>query len=263
MKIKPTLMTLALALALAVPSADATVFTLDSTITSGSDTVDIAATADFSWSGSTLTLILSNDTNGISRTLQELTGITFILSGSPTLQTGGVSGSALGTVNCIGVAKGDACDIDNAPADPFGTPPDLDPATGAAPNGWAALPSYALFTFGAGGGSWKPYGIVNDTVVGSGNNGNTSNPEHNPMLLGPVTFEFLFDPFYAPPTITGVQFYWGTGGEHRTGSLCTSPECGIPSRDPPPTVPEPQTLALLGLALLAMAGCRRRQGVRR
>lgn len=251
-----------LAIALAIPSADATVFTLDSTITSGSDTVDIAATADFSWTGSTLTLILSNDTNGISKTLQELTGITFILSGSPTLQSGGVTASALGTVNCIGIAKGDSCDVDNTPVDPFGTPPDL-ASPGAAPTGWAALPSYALFTFGAGGGSWKPYGIVNDTVVGSGNNGNTSNPEHNPMLLGPVTFDFLFDPLFAPPTITGVQFYWGTGGEHRSASLCTSPECGIPSGDPPAPVPEPQTLALLGLGVLAMAGFRRQQGARR
>ncbi|MDQ2916226.1 MAG: PEP-CTERM sorting domain-containing protein [Pseudomonadota bacterium] len=240
-------------LAMALPAANATVFSLDTTIGSGND--PIAASADFVWSGSTLELRLTNDTAGISKTIQELTGITFILSGSPTLQASGVSGSAAGSVNCIGIGKGDSCAIDHAAVNPFGTPPDLASA-GTPPTGWAALPSYALFTFGAGGGSWKPYGIVNDTVVGTGSNGNTSNPEHNPMLLGPVTFDFRFNEFAMTPTITGVEFYWGTGGEHRTGSRCTTEAC-VAARDS--SVPEPQTLALLGLALFAMAAFRRKQ----
>jgi hypothetical protein len=240
-----------LALGSIASAATASVFTLDTTIGAAND--PIAATAVFTWSGSTLELRLTNDTDSITRTIQELTGIHFILSGSPVLVD--VNGSAAGTVDCIGIAANAPCAIDNTTVDPLGTPADLDPG-GAAPTGWSALPGYALFTFGAGSGSWKPYGIVNDSIVGSGSNGNTSNPGHNPMLLGPVDFEFVFAPLTAMPTITGVEFYWGSGGEHRTGSLCTRAECTESGGDP--SVPEPQTLALLAGALLAMATLRRR-----
>ena len=242
----------ALALMSALPAANATIFTLDTTIGPGNDA--IAATAEFIWSGSTLELRLTNDTNGINKTIQELTGFTFILSGSPTLSS--VTGLAAGSVNCIGIAANAPCAMNDTDVDPFGAPPDLT-GNGTPPTGWASLPSYALFTFGAGGGSWKPFGIVNDTIVGTGNNGNTSNSSHNPMLLGPVTFDFDFNAFAMTPTITGVQFYWGTGGEHRSGSLCTR-ECGEdPGGDP--SVPEPQTLALLGAALFGVAVATRRR----
>ena len=246
---------LAIGLGTMVSAANATLFTLTTTI--GNDSTPISATADFSWSGDTLDLTLTNTTDGISKTIQELTGFTFMLSGSPTYVS--VTGLADGTANCIGIAANTPCVIDGTDVSPFGDPVDLTPHN-PAPDGWAFLPGYALFTFGAGDGSFKPYGIVNGTVVGTGHPDNTSNPEHNPLLLGPVDFHFLFDgsTFDSPPTITGVQFYWGTGGDHRAGA-CTSECSGIPSGDQP--VPEPQTLALVAMALLAMAAYRRRRGV--
>ena len=237
---------MSLCAALFLPAANAsTIFTLDTTIGG----VPIAATAEFSWSGSTLEIILTNDTDSISKTIQELTGIHFVLSGTPVLLD--ISGSALGgSVNCIGVADGDPCPtLETGPVDPFAVPPDL--GNGGSPQGWGAVPNYALFTFGAGNGSWKPYGIVNENIIGTGNNSNTSNPQHNPMLIGPVVFELVFAPFDVAPTISGVDFYWGTSADHRAGTLCTSPECGTPSGDIP-QVPEPASGALLAGALMAL-----------
>ena len=66
----------------------------------------------------------------------------------------------------------------------------------------------------------------------------------------------MFEPFNIPPNVTGVDFYWGTGGDHRAASLCTLDDC-IPSGD----VPEPGTLALLALSLLAAGTVIRRKPV--
>lgn len=242
-----------LAFATVAATAGATTFTLDTTL--GPDNSPISATAEFTWTGNTLDLRLSNTTDSIDKIIQELTGITFVLSDNPQLLS--VSGSSAGSMNCTGVAAGAPCSFDATPVDPFGAPPDVD-GNGAAPDGWGLLPNYALFTFAAGVGSFKPYGIVNDSIVGTGSNGGTSNPQHNPMLLGPVDFQFVFASLTEPPMISGVQFYWGTGGDHRTGVLCATGDCPTALEDDPPTVPEPRTLALLGVSLLAMVvGMRR------
>jgi len=245
---------IAAGLALAGSAAASTIYTLDTTL----DGQSVSATADFSIDAAnhTITLTLENTTNSITNIIQMLTGFTFTLSGNPTFE--GVTGMADGSVNCVGVASGGTCDSSDVDVDLFGSPPDVDGNVhNAAPTGWAFLPNYTLLTFAAGGGSFKPWGIVNDTVVGSGNDGNTSNPPHNPMLLGPVTFTFAFDPFIMTPTITGVQFYWGTGGDHRAGE-CTAP-CNVSGQE----VPEPQTLALLALALLGMGVTLRARARRR
>lgn len=246
-----------LALAAAAATASATTFTLDTTL--GADNSPISATAVFTWTGNTLDLRLSNTTDSIDKIIQELTGITFVLSGNPLLQS--VSGLSEGSANCVGVAADAPCSFDSTPVNPFGAPPDLD-GKGAAPTGWGFLPNYALFTFAAGDGAFKPYGIVNDSIVGTGSNGGPSNPQHNPLLLGAVDFQFVFAPLTAPPMISGVQFYWGSGGDHRSGVLCATGECAVAGLDPVlDPIPEPHTLALLGISLFAMAlGLRRGRG---
>lgn len=243
-----------LALAAAATTASATTFTLDTAM--GPDNSPISATAEFTWTGNTLDLRLSNTTDSIDNIIQELTGITFVLSGNPLLQS--VSGWSEGSVNCVGVAANTPCNFDSTPVNAFGDPPDAD-GKGVAPSGWGLLPNYALFTFAAGDGSFKPYGIVNDSIVGTGSNGGPSNPQHNPLLLGPVDFEFVFASLTAPPMISGVQFYWGTGGDHRTGTLCTTGECATLRLDPvADPVPEPRTLALFASSMIAMVfGLRR------
>jgi hypothetical protein len=240
---------LALTLGLAVAGAAAanTVYTLDTTLNGAS----VSATADFSIdaANNTISLSLANTTGSIDQIIETLTGITFTVSGNPTLK--GVTGVADGSISCIGVADGAACNASDSDVDVFGSPPDVDGNShNAAPEGWAFLPNYALFTFGAGGGSFKPWGIVNDDIRGSGSNGTTSNPQHNPMLLGPVTFTFTFDDFLSTPTINGVQFYWGSGGDHR-GGVCTV-GCNVSELLAVAQVPEPRTLALVALALIGM-----------
>jgi hypothetical protein len=228
-----------LSLALTACTTGATTFTLDTTL--GAASSPISATAEFTWSGNTLGLRLSNTTASIDSVLQELTGITFVLSGAPSLQA--VSGSSEGSVNCVGVPANTPCTFDSTPVNPFGDPVDLS-ADGTTPTGWAFLPSYALFTFAAGNGSFQPYAIVNDRVVGTGG---TSGARNNPLLLGPVDFQFVFGSLTEAPMISGVQFYWGTGGDHRSGVRSAA---NLDSRVA--QVPEPSMPALLGLSLLAM-----------
>ena len=164
-------------------------------------------TADFTINSNNIVIKLTN-TGGpgqVSDIASELDGIDFTLTGgSAVLNAASLSGlDPNGAVNCDGVV---VCTSVAAPASPFG---------------WS-LGSGPTFLLAAGGGSFKPDAIVNGNIVGQGGNGNTSNAQHNPLLLGPVTFTIGFSGTQ-PTGIGAVDFFFGTSGKALPGSMVPEP----------------------------------------
>jgi hypothetical protein len=91
----------------------------------------------------------------------------------------------------------------------------------------------------AGSGSGKPNGIVTTNIDGSSDG--LSNAQHNPYLVGPVTFSFTYS-----GTVTSIDaatLYFGTSGDNQSGGSGTTQS----------TTPEPASFILLG-TILVIAG---------
>jgi len=117
---------------------------------------------------------------------------------------------------------------------------------------WGAFVTGGQVDMDSNGSKIHPYGIVNGTFITNASEDGLTNSQHNPVLLGPVTFNFSFTGLDST-NLSNVDFTFGTEPIHVPGTCtrdCTHQE-----------TPEPQTLALVGLALLAGAFLRRQRRV--
>jgi PEP-CTERM motif-containing protein len=241
-----------LALLAAATTAAATV-TYTFTANGVTDSVAQQGTAlfEFADNGSSLKLTLTDNVDPTSFIASELDGFLFTLSDAPAsivLQ----SVTPKSVINCNGVV---------------GPTSSCPPGTGTDPYGWGATQNVDDVALGAGftgnGFAYHPYAIVNESYLAPGGNGGLSNGQHNPLLVGPVEFLFSLTGLTSAPDVTSVTFLFGTNPDSQTGQCAAGTIC-----EPPPctngscgdlNVPEPRTVALLGIALLAAAWSQRRR----
>ena len=237
----------AVALALSAPAYADVIYTFQ---TNAGAPANQQATATFDFTdANTLTLTLANIGNVINLD-SELTDFHFELSGTPT-------GITLGTITDTGGKE--SCSTTT------GQPPHVtnctnDPGTDATGLWTITSPLGSTIDMVANGQPQQlhPYAIVNSSfatnAVSQNDSNGLSNAQHNPVLLGPVSFEITFAGLTTVPSISNVSFSFGTGPIDVAGECTSANNC-----QPIQESPEPAVLSLMALAMLAMGVTVRRR----
>src|SRR5438552_712021 len=160
-------------------------------------------TAVFNFASATqLTITLTDNVIPTALIASELDGLIFTFSGA-------ASGLSLGSVLAGAVVN---CSGSTSPCPPGG---------GSSPYGWGTTLIGNTMTLAAGyangGYQYHPYAIVNSDYTAPGGSGGLSNPQHNPLLVGPVTFSLTLTGLTSIPEIMSVTFLFGTVPNAQTG----------------------------------------------
>ena len=248
----------ALGLLVGAPTASATLMEFHFTADGVTDSASQQATAVFTFDPDKLgsfTITLTDTVTPTAKIASELDGFEFAFSQAQTPSS--LSLTSVSPASVVDCSQGAPC-LDVSP-------------TTSSPYGWGTTLTGADAALGAGftggGFSYHPYAIVNSIYEAPGGNGGVSNPQHNPLLVGPVTFTFNVGGLDGVPDISSVMFLFGTVPDSQPGTPCTNGDCTDltdvtdVTDITDVTVPEPQTLALLGLGLLSVGLLSRRKRI--
>lgn len=223
---------IALASASAIGSAHASTFTVSG---SGSDGA-LSAQADFSISNGQIIVTLTNTLSAstIVSVGQTISDVSFNLS-----NLAGTPGTAL--------ASGQQGNVNSGATVTYASG---SPGRFIGSGGGSYTVSGDTVTLEAIGGS-QPDELILPFIADGGTyaSGNPGLVAHNPYTIGPATFTLALSGVTSTTTITGVTFSFGTGPDTflSTGS------------NPPPPVPEPASIALLGTGMAGLAAIMRRR----